>query len=428
MGKSLSPSEIEKTLGLKKPLPAWRNRRNWLLVAALLLGGVLIGSWWLNTQDKNLYRYRTQEARRGTLTVSVIAMGNLRPVTTVEVGSELSGIVRSVEVDYEDHVKKGQVLAKLDSATLKAREVQSSAALVSAKARRKQVQATVEETFKKLERLKALHLGKALAQQDLDSAEAAFKRAQADEEMALAEIANAKAALLTNQVNLAKAVIRSPINGIVLNRNVESGQTVAASLQSPILFILAEDLARMELSVNVDEADVGQVKVGQQASFSVAAYPKRSFPASITAVRSASQNTDGVVTYETLLRVDNSELMLRPGMTATAVITVYTVENALLVPNTALRFRPPSAEKPTPGSGGGVLSMLFRGRPRNKPAISLQNGKGSDNQQHLWTLRDGIPVVIPITVGLSDENLTEIITGDVKAGLPLVVETLRSDK
>jgi HlyD family secretion protein len=252
----------------------------------------------------------------------------------------------------------------------------------------------------------------------LDEAEAAFKRAQAELASAEAQASQAEATLHARQTDLGKAIIRSPINGIVLDRSIEPGQTVAASLQSPVLFTLAEDLTQMELHVAIDEADVGYVREGQAATFTVDAYPDRSFPATITQFRYASETVDGVVTYEAVLRVDNSGLLLRPGMTATAEIVVETVEEAVLVPNRALRFEPPNLEERPSDRESSILSAILprRGGPsREKPASKQSGG------ERVWMLRDGRPVAVPISTGVTDGQMSEVIEGDLQVGADLVV-------
>ena len=300
--------------------------------------------FWKKGNQSTAARYKTEEVRRGDLTVIVTATGTLQPTNKVEVGSELSGIIKSVEADYNSKVKVGQVLARLDTSKLEAQVTQSRAALESAKAKVLQAQATVKETRAKLaqfQKVRELSNNKVPSQSELDAAEAAFERAKADEASATAAVSQAQATLQANETDLSKSVIRSPINGIVLTRSMEPGQTVAASFTAPVLFTLAEDLTQMELHVNVDEADVGKVQEGQEATFSVAAYPDRTFEARIIQARYGSSTTSGVVTYETVLKVDNPDLSLRPGMTATADITVKKVENAILIPSAALRFTPP---------------------------------------------------------------------------------------
>jgi HlyD family secretion protein len=318
----------------------------------------------------------------------------------------------------------------LDTTLLETQVVQSKAALDSAKAKVLQTQATIQETRNNLERMqKVLELtnGKTPSQNDLIAAQAALARALADQASAKADVAQSQATLQTKQTDLSKAVIRSPINGVVLIRNVEPGQTVAASLQAPVLFTLAENLAQMELRVDVDEADVGQIAEGQEARFTVDAFPTRTFRGRITQVRNGAKTVNGVVTYETILTVDNSDLSLRPGMTATAEITVQKVQDALLVPNAALRFTPPdknAAEAvPQPGFVNPLLPAR-RGPPSRNPN-QPQPIKGNGNhkkEQQVWVLENGQPTPIPVTIGMTDGINSEVKTGNVSPGLALLVD------
>jgi len=342
--KSNAESDVARALEIDQSSGRRKGLKRWLLVALLVAAAVTAIVTWNRMEKSNSVQYKTQEVVRGDLTVIVTATGTLKPTNTVDAGSELSGTVKSVEADYNSKVKVGQVLAKLDTTKLEATLTQSQAALESAKAKVLQAQATVAETRAKLaqlQRVRVLSNGKVPSQSDIDAAEAAFERAKADEASTKATVSQAEATVKANETDLSKSVIRSPINGIVLTRSIESGQTVAATMTTPVLFTLAEDLTQMELHVNVDEADIGKVQEGQEANFSVAAYPNRTFEARITQARYGSSTTSGVVTYETVLKVNNSDLSLRPGMTATADITVNKVENAILIPSVALRFTPP---------------------------------------------------------------------------------------
>jgi HlyD family secretion protein len=251
---------------------------------------------------------------------------------------------------------------------------------------------------------------------ELESAEAASLRAQADEKSADAAVAQAVAALKSDQTNLAKASIRSPIDGIVLTRQIEPGQTVAASLQTPVLFTLAENLTQMELQVDVDEADVGHVKPGQPAFFTVDAWPGREYPADIVRVGYGSQVTDNVVTYTTILKVSNDDLTLRPGMTATAEITTASRQNAVLVPNAALRFTPPQSDESTQ-SRSLVGSLLPHPPSRNNQKKATKANNGS---QQVWVLLDNTPVAVPVKTGLSDGRHTEIVGADLQAGTQVI--------
>ncbi len=420
-----APSDdIAQTLAEDDPRARKRRVVRFVLwLALLLLAGVGVYKW-KGDADVPDFRFISQPAKKGDLTVFVTATGNLQPTNQVDVGSELSGIVRSVAADYNDTVVEGQTLAALDPSKLEAQVLQSRASLAGAKAKVLQVQATIRENRNKLERLKRLVKlsdNRAVSQFDLDAAEAALARARADKAAARAEVERANAVLDANETDLAKTIIRSPVNGVVLTRSVEPGQTVAASLQAPVLFTLAEDLTKMELHVDVDEADVGAVRVGQKAEFTVDAYPNRRFPAEITQVRFGAKTESGVVTYETILNADNGDLSLRPGMTATADIVVHEIKDALLVPNAALRFAPPVNHKRTRREGGNILMRLFPRPPREEKARRDEDAAGKTRQK-VYALRDGKPVPVSVSIGLTDGVMTEIVDGDVRDGTPLVVD------
>ena len=422
--KSPSESDIAKTLDLDRAASRGRRLKRWLIIILLVVVVVVVVVMRRGSGNSATPQFETQEAQKGNLVVLVTATGTLQPTNKVDVGSEISGIVKSVEADYNGKVKVGQVLARIDTSKLEAQATQSKAALESAKAKVLQVKATLSETSSKLaqyQRVRELSQGKVPSQSEFDAAQAAFERAKADEASAAAAVAQAQATLEANQTDIAKAVIRSPINGIVLTRSVELGQTVAAAFQAPVLFTLAEDLTQMELRVDVDEADVGQVKEGQDATFDVDAYADRTFNARITQTRYGSKTVDGVVTYETVLKVDNSDLCLRPGMTATADITVKKVEGAVLVPSAALRFTPPVLADTTKKSSRGLLGAMLPRPPMGQPKPQ-EKGAGNGKQQKVWTLKEGQPVAVPVTVGATNGIMTEVLTGDVQPGTVLVVD------
>ena len=422
-------SDVVQTLGIDQSSGHGKRLKRWFIIALLVIVTVIAAmTIWKRMENSNLVQYKTQEVQRGNLTVIVTATGTLQPTNKVDVGSELSGIIKSVEVDYNDRVKVGQILARLDTSKLEAQVTQSKAALESAKAKVLQAQATLSETRSKLAQLQRvweLSNKKVPSQSDLDAAEAALERAKADEASAKAVVSQAQATLGVNETDLSKTVIRSPINGIVLTRSMEPGQTVAASFQAPVLFTLAEDLTQMDLHVNVDEADVGKVKEGQKATFSVAAYPNRTFEARITQARYGSSTTSGVVTYETVLKVNNSDLSLRPGMTATADITVKKIENAILIPSTALRFTPAVQEEKKPSAG--LVGALLP-RPPKPGSQQRDDASANKKQQRVWTLKDGQLSAIPVTIGSTDGSMTEVVTGDIKPGMALVVDTVSAGK
>jgi HlyD family secretion protein len=419
-------ANISQTLAVNKPHNAGAKYWRWIgILLAILL--VSVGLFhWLDNSNGPAIRYTTTEATRGDLTIAVTATGTLQPVNQVDVGSEISGTVSTVLVDFNDRVTQGQVLATLNTDQLQARVNQASAALQLAEAQVKQSEATIIETRNTLRRSTELVKVGMTPQEELDSAQAAHARAVADLARSSAQVEQARAALDAEQTTLAKATLRSPIDGIVLNRVVEPGQTVAASFQTPVLFTLAENLAQMELHVDVDEADVGQVEEGQQAEFTVDAYTSQRFPATITEVHFASQTVDGVVTYETVLSVDNSALLLRPGMTATADILIRQLDNALLVPNAALRFKPPETDADEKAAGGGLVGNLMSHRPHSPKGHDARDTASQPDQ--VWTLRDGAAEPVVVTTGASNGLMTEILSGAIKPGTPVITDTVTDEQ
>lgn len=415
--------EIAETLALEDRAAKRRRIWRWIAAAAVLVAIGVIVVVFLPGRTEQV-RYQTAKVQRGSLTVVVTATGTLQPTNQVDVGSELSGIIKTVEVDFNDKVKVGQVLARLDTAKLEGQVVQSEAALQSAQAKLREAEANEDEMRRRLTRAKELFERKFVSEEALVTAEAAHKRALATRESARSQVDQVRATLAVDRTNLAKAAIRSPINGTVLTRKVEPGQTVAATLQAPVLFTLAEDLTKMELHVDVDEADVGQVKPGQSASFTVDAYPGRAFASKVVEVRYAAKTVSGVVTYETVLSADNAELLLRPGMTGTAGITVNQLGDAVLVPNAALRFTPPA---PALRDQRSLVSKLLPGPPRRSQQPPAQ-ARSDRRQQQVWTLQDGNPVAIAVTVGATDGRMTQIVAGEVQPGLDVLTDTLSAAK
>lgn len=395
--------------------------RNWWWLAILF--AIAAAAWLLlyPGETKKGPNYITDTVTVGQLVVKVSATGNLQPTNTVEVGSELSGIVDKVLVDDNDTVKQGQVLARLDLSRLQDAVAKSRASLVAAEAQVLQMQATLAEarsTLSRFRQVSRLSGGKVPSKTEMDSAEANLKRAEANLASAQASVTQARATLQSDETNLGKASIRSPINGVVLSRQVDPGQTVAASLQAPVLFKLAEDLTKMELQVKVDEADVGQVKTGQRATFSVDAWPDREYSAVITRVGFGASESEGVVSYLTVLDVSNDDLSLRPGMTGTAEITTLTLEDTLLVPNAALRFSPPAATAAEQKSAGGVMGALMPRPPAGQKKVTVPN----NSKPRVWVLRAGQLTAIEVQTGATNGRVTEIRGGDIQAGMQVVTE------
>lgn len=411
----------EERPGIDKLLAQGRRRRGrWLWLAVPVLALLLAVGWYLagGGTGSSAVTYVTEPVTRGPLSVTVTATGTIEPITQVEVSSELSGTIIAVEVNYNDRVEVGQVLARLDDTKLKAEVDTAEATLLAAEASVERSQATLDEAEENLRSIEALDLRGVTKRLDLVANQATRNRAKADLAIGQADRKTAEAKLAMMRADLKKSVIRSPIKGVVLSRDAEPGQIVASSLSAPTLFTLAEDLSRMELRVDVDEADIGQVAEGNSASFTVDAFPGRSFPAVITQVRFAPETTDGVVTYKAILSVDNAELLLRPGMTATAVITVKQLPDALLVPNAALRFSPPQTATSKNGSSGSGLLGLIMPRPPSGSA-SQTSGEGAA----VWILKDGAAVRVAITKGDSDGRQTAVSGEGLKDGDAVIVDS-----
>jgi HlyD family secretion protein len=361
-----------------------RRSRKWLWIAAV--GVVAAAALWFFLRPAAPPIFVTQPVTRGPLVTAINATGTLSPRDQVDVGAEISGRIDDLFVDYNDPVTKGQKLAKINTEQLEAQLGQTKASLL-------QAQATLAQDEANLRRSEALLKIKALSQQQYDAARADLLRAQAG-------VAQAKAQVQANETQIRKATIFSPIDGVVLDRKVSRGQTVVAAMTTPILFTLASNLSRMELDVDIDEADVGTVRPGQPASFTVDAYSGKVFPAKLISVRNAPQTTNNVVTYKGVLLVDNPALFLKPGMTATAEIVTGQSKDALLVPNSALRFVPPQASV-------GVV-----------PPAPVGPDVG-----RVWIEKSGKLVPHDLKLGSTNGLLTKIVSGDLKPGDVVVTDT-----
>ncbi|MEA3389996.1 efflux RND transporter periplasmic adaptor subunit [Sphingobium sp. CCH11-B1] len=429
--------EIDDFLGAKPQKP-WRKWaiRGGIGIGLLLL--ILLVSRCFSDEDKP--NYATREVRRGDLTVSVSATGNLKPVNQVDVGSEQSGKITAVYVDVNDRVTRGQRLAELDTRRLVDTVNQNRAQVASSQASVAQAQAQValaKATLDRQEDVFRLSGGRVPAKTELDSARANYQSALGSLRAAQAQVSVSRAQLSSAQTNLSIAQIVSPVTGVVLSRDIEPGQTVAASLNAPVLFTIAEDLTKMEVEVAVDEADVGQVKDGQNATFSVDAFPGRTFPARVTRVNvgsngssssssstasSTTASTTGtVVAYTAVLSVDNGDEILRPGMTATADIVTQELRDVLLVPNSALRFKPSSGA----GQGGGITSVLPGPRRFRRGGADRQVNFGAGSSQTVYIVgEDGNPKPLQVVVGASDGARTVITGGDLKPGMRVITGQL----
>ncbi|WP_320201493.1 efflux RND transporter periplasmic adaptor subunit [Agrobacterium sp. rho-13.3] len=353
------------------------------------------------------YTYTTQAVTKGDLSVIVTSTGSVQPTDKVDISSELSGTIRKVNVTYNSPVKAGDILAELDTNKLEADVQSARAKLASAKATVLKAKADLGSANASLERLKSLVQSRVSSQQDLEVAQFNYDAAGATLEVNAAAVLSSEADLRLAEVNLGKAKIVSPIDGVVLTRSVDPGATVASSLNAPVLFTIAGDLREMELQVAIDEADVGKVQTGQTATFNVDAYPERSFPAAIETVRFASETVSNVVTYKGILTVDNAELLLRPGMTATANIVVEQIKEAILVPNAALRYTPP---RESASRGGGLMSLF---RPPRMGRSQRGGEQAQMAKRSVWVLRNNNPVSVEVETGSTDGQFTAIKSGEI---------------
>lgn len=397
----------QQALGLGSAGVRGRRRKGWLYaLAAAALAAAGIGYWQFGSAAPQV-SYATAPAEIGDITVEVSATGTLQPLIQVDISSELSGVMRSVAVEENQRVKQGEVLAELDTTRLSAQIDRAEASVKSAEAKILEAKTTLTETEQAFVRAEQLLNRGMTSKQALDTATAARDRADANVAMAEANLAIAEAELKQQQADLVKSKIYAPIDGIVLTRSVNPGQTVASSMQAPVLFVLAANLENMELKAAIDEADIGGVKPGQRARFTVDAFPERSFDADIRDISFASVTTEGVVTYNARLDVDNSELLLRPGMTATVAVVTREAKGVVTVPAAAFRFSPPAAGE----RRGFSMRDLFMPRMRMGRRGGEQQTGGEAGMRTLYVLKNGAPQAVEVKTGATDGEVFEIVSG-----------------
>jgi HlyD family secretion protein len=390
---------------MKKSLP-------WIVALLVLVAGGF-GWWrWHVAHASVAPTYKTASVDKKHIVGKVTASGTLSALVTVQVGTQVSGRIQKLYADYNSQVQKGELVAKIDPQLFEAAVQQSQANYLQAKAGVATAVATASAADKVLARTKALKDQNLAAQSDLDTAEANVETTHASIDAANANLAQAAAQLHQAQVNLSYTSIVSPIDGVVISRSVDVGQTVAASLSAPTLFTIAQDLTKMQVDTNVSEGDVGRLQVGMKTYFTVDSFPGQRFVGTIRQIRNAATTVQNVVTYDAVIDVDNTDLRLRPGMTANVTIVYAERKDVLAVPNTALRFRPPGTAAPGGSSAhGGSGGSGHRGARGAGSAASASGDPAAPESKTIWVLRGGSPQSVEVHVGLTDGTVTEVVDG-----------------
>ncbi len=418
-----------------------------LILAAVLAGG----GFYLLKNRENGVQFKTVKVSRGEIRATVTATGTVSAVTTVLVGTQVSGTIKQIFVDFNSPVEKGQLLAQIDPALSEAKVAQTRANLKAAEANVEKAEAALQDAERTLERNRTLFARNFIARSDLDTAETNRVSALAQLSLTKAQVEQQKAALKQEETNLNYTRILSPVDGIVISRNVDIGQTVAASFQTPTLFSIAQDLTRMQIDTNVDEADIGKVKVGQSVQFTVDAYPDQTFSGRVSEIRNAPTTIQNVVTYNVIVKVANPELKLKPGMTANVSIVTAVERNVLAIPNAALRFKwqpsgdaaasvaaPQQAGDRRPGevtAGAGRPSGERRGNGAAGAGKAKDSGRKDGKlggsltaRQGVWVLDGKTPRRVPVAVGISDGSSTAILAGGLQEGDAVIIEATGETK
>lgn len=383
-----------------------------IVLAIILIIAIAAGTWFIVKREENgKPQYRTEKVRRDDLEASVSATGTVNAVSTVSVGTQVSGTIKELYVDYNSLVKQGQLLAEIDPATFQAQVDQARANVLSARANLKKSQAALADAKRTFARNQQLLARNFIAQSDLDTAQTNLETADAQVDAARAQVLQSQAALSQAETNLRYTRILSPVNGTVISRSVDVGQTVAASFQTPTLFSIAEDLTKMQIDTSVDEADIGRVALGQAVHFNVDAYPDTNFNGNVSEIRNAPVTVQNVVTYDVVVRVNNPDLKLKPGMTANVSIITALRKDVLCVPNAALRFKPQGKGK---NGNTQVKGAHANGTGMKGPAV--------------WVLDGTEPKRVAVRTGINDGISTEIVAGDLREGQEVILEDLAQTK
>ena len=404
-------------------------------VVVLVAGAALY--FFLHGRKPAAIHFETAKVTRGNITARVTATGTLSALVTVQVGSQVSGRISQINVDFNSPVKKGQIVAKIDPQLFAAAMENAKANVAAAEGQLAQSKANAKNLDLQRQRSRKLREQNLVAQADLDTAEAAADAAEANVHVQEGQLAQARAQLHQAQVNLDYTTIISPTDGTVISRAVDVGQTVAASLQAPTLFTIAQDLTKMQVDTSVAEADVGKLKPDMPATFTVDAYPTDRFRGTVRQIRNAPTTVQNVVTYDAVIDVDNTDLKLKPGMTANVTFVYAEKKDVLRVPNAAMRFKPPAELlAPPPTSGGAAAAKTPPDTSAGAPPAAggpaaggkRPHGGGPPDQKQLWVLRGERPTPVSVKVGVSDGTVSEIVEGDVKEGDEVVTDIASGGK
>jgi HlyD family secretion protein len=405
------------------------RRRKIVVAAGVAVLVAAAGAWrWRATSRTGPTSIETVRVDRGRIVAKVTATGTLSALVTVQVGSQVSGRIESIAVDFNSQVKKGQIIARIDPMLFQAAVEQARANVVAAQGNLAKAKAQAIDADRQLARSRELAAKQLVAAADLDTAQANADAARASVDASQGTLAQARAALNQAEVNFAYTRIISPTNGVVISRNVDVGQTVAASLQAPTLFVIAEDLAKMQVDTSVAEADVGRLRAGMPATFTVDAFPGEVFRGNVRQVRNAPQTVQNVVTYDAVVDVANPDLKLKPGMTATATFVYAEKDDVLRIPNAALRFRPPPGfggdrkGGSGPRGAGGLTERAEAAEGEVGGAVPRRPEGGEARGRTVWVMRGERPAPVRIRTGISDGTVTEVVSGDLHEGDAVVTD------
>ena len=400
--------------------------RRAIWIVSVIAVGIAIGGYvFFSGERKSQVRYRTAPVERGSVISTVTATGTINPVTTVQVGSQVSGMIESLHADFNSTVKTGAVVARIDPFPYRAKRDQASANLANAKAALVKARVDLSQRKRELDRVQILLKQQFVSQNEVDMAVTAHEGAIAQLAVAEAAVKQAEAALESAELDLKYTVIRSPVDGTVISRLVEVGQRVSASFSIPTLFLIAQDLTQMQVDTNVSESDIGGMSVGKEATFTVDAYPGVRFQGQVRQVRNAPINVQNVVTYNVVIGVNNQDLRLKPGMTANVSITVARRDDTLKVPNAALRFSPNRSER---SEGSSTARRLI---PAASPGLPAPAEPQIGDAKQVWRVGpSGDPEAVPIRSGISDGNWTEVAGEGLQEGEEVIIgiETSRTGR